>query len=184
MPLRRARIGRHYIDPVSIRLILNSNADGVAVLHREDCQTIQHQVRGDLREELPGGGYLVLESYDDGTALVGPNDETYRSYYEAQYVTVADLSRGRHYRRCKVCAPDAPEPEPDHLHMTRKRASSLNAADLDRRCVDGIIKRIEHTAAGTSVTLEGGRTISFGPEESIAFPRTQARPGTEPLSPR
>lgn len=54
------------------RLILNRTSEPPRALHREGCPTIQHQVRGDIREELPRGGFEILESYEDGLSLIGP----------------------------------------------------------------------------------------------------------------
>jgi hypothetical protein len=83
------------------RLILNRSSETPHVLHREDCPTIQHQVRGDIREELPRGGLQVLESYEDGVSLVGPVEGVDRNYYEASYVTADELASVGRYRRCK-----------------------------------------------------------------------------------
>lgn len=45
--------------PETVRLVLNRNSEQPYVLHREDRPTIQHQVRGDLSEELPAGGSRI-----------------------------------------------------------------------------------------------------------------------------
>ncbi|MFD8768645.1 hypothetical protein [Microbacterium oxydans] len=107
--------------PETPRLILNRTSETPRVLHREDCPTIQHQARGDIREELPRAGYQVLESYEDGRSLVGPVEGVDRNYYEALYVTVDELQAAGRYRRCKVCAPDAPDGPPPES-VTRKKA--------------------------------------------------------------
>lgn len=159
------------------RLLLNRNGDGVGVLHRENCPTIQHQVRGDLREELPRGGFQIIESHDDGTALVGPNTGTDRFYFEAVYVTLEELTSAGRYRRCKVCAPDAPEGPPP-LQVSRKCASSLSATDIGRLSVDGMIERIEHSVSGTTVTFVGGLQRTLTGDETVSFPRTP-RPDSE-----
>lgn len=161
---------------MSVHLILNRNADGAAVLHREDCPTIQHQVRGDLREELPGGGFRILESHDDGTALVGPNEDTYRSYFEAHYVSAEELTGASRYRRCKTRAPEAPDGPPP-AQLSHKRASSLSAADLGRLSVDGVIERIEHAPFGASVSFVGGTRKTFGSGESVSFPKGRRATG-------
>lgn len=107
--------------PETARLILNYTSEPPRVLHREDCPTIQHQVRGDVREELPSRGLEVLESYEDGLSLVGPVEDVYRSFYEARYVTLDELPTLGRYRRCRVCAPDAPD-GPDPVPVYRKKA--------------------------------------------------------------
>ncbi|WP_454173098.1 hypothetical protein [Microbacterium maritypicum] len=152
------------------RLILNRTSETPRVLHREDCPTIQHQVRGDIREELPRGGFQVLESYEDGLSLVGPNEGVDRNYYEASYVTVDELASVGRYRRCKVCAPDAPDGPPPES-VTRKKAETLSASDLGRVTVDGAIERIEHSATGTVVTLVSGDALSLVPGETVSFPK-------------
>ena len=140
------------------------------MLHREDCPTIQHQVRGDVREELPRRGFAVLESYEDGLALVGPQDGMHRSFYEARYMTLDELPTLGRYRRCRVCAPDAPE-GPDPVPVYRKKAESLGAADIGRASVDGVLERVEHSRSGTVVTLESGEVMTLGPGETVAFPK-------------
>lgn len=140
------------------------------MLHREDCATIQHQVRGDVREELPRGGFEILESYEDGLSLIGPVDGVDRSYYTASFVTAEELpARGR-YRRCRVCAPDAPE-GPDPVPVYRKKAESLGPTDIGRASVDGVIERVEHSRSGTVLTLESGEVMTLGPGETVAFPK-------------
>jgi hypothetical protein len=157
--------------PETPRLILNRTSETPRVLHREDCPTIQHQARGDIREELPRAGYQVLESYEDGRSLVGPVEGVDRSYYEALYVTVDELQAAGRYRRCKVCAPDAPDGPPPES-VTRKKAETLIASDIGRVTVDGVIERIEHSATGTVVTLVSGDALSMALGETIAFPRS------------
>lgn len=49
--------------PETVRLVLNRNSEQPYVLHREGCPTIQHQVRGGLRQELPAGGSQILETF-------------------------------------------------------------------------------------------------------------------------
>jgi hypothetical protein len=39
--------------------------------------------------------------------------------------------------------------------------------------IDGVISRIERTAAGTIVSLESGETIRLGDDETVAFPKAQ-----------
>lgn len=173
-----------------MRLLLNRNSESPRVVHREDCPTIQHQVRGDLREELPGGGFRILESHEvnlpEGTTLVGPNEETYRSFFEAVYVTVEELlASGRRYRRRRVCAPDVPDGSLP-TQVTRKRALNLSGSDLGRMTVDGTITKIEHALAGTTLTLEGqdqgdsqrgiALAVQFGHDDEVLFlkkPREQ-----------
>ncbi|WP_259614164.1 hypothetical protein [Microbacterium paraoxydans] len=153
-----------------VRLILNRTSEPPRVLHREDCPTIQHQVRGDVREELPRGGFEVLESYEDGLSLIGPVEGVDRSYYAASYVTVEQLAGVGRYRRCKTCAPDAPEgPGPMQVH--RKKAESLGASDIGRVTVDGAIERVEHSSEGTTVTLSGGVVLTLGAGETVSFPK-------------
>ncbi|WP_394194124.1 hypothetical protein [Microbacterium foliorum] len=152
------------------RLILNYTSEPPRVLHREDCQTIQHQVRGDVREELPSRGFEILESYDDGLSLIGPAEGMYRSFYEARYVTLDELPFLGRYRRCRVCAPDAPE-GPDPVPVYRKKAESLGATDIGRLTVDGVIERVVHSRSGTVVTLESGEVLSLAAGETVAFPK-------------
>lgn len=159
----------------TVRLVLNRTSESPKVLHREDCPTIQHQVRGDLSQELPRGGFRILESRDDGTALVGPFEGTDKFYYEAVYVTVDDLPNVGRYRRCKVCAPDAPE-GPPKSSVNRKKAETLTAAEIGRVTVDGAIVKIEHTGAGTTVTLEDGSVLRLGRGETVAFPKPPRTP--------
>lgn len=80
--------------PETVRLVLNRNSEQPYVLHREDCPTIQHQVRCDLRQELRAGGSQILETYEDGLALIGPNEGTERWYFDAVYVTLEELATG------------------------------------------------------------------------------------------
>ncbi|MDP3952983.1 hypothetical protein [Microbacterium sp.] len=165
----------------TVRLVLNRTSESPHVLHREDCSTIQHQVRGDIRQELPSGGFQVLESYEDGLALVGPNEGTERFYYDAYYVTIEDLPRIGRYRRCKICVPDAPD-GPPAAQVTRKKGATLAATDIGRVTVDGVIERVEHTASGTVVTLESGNVITLRDGETVAFPKRATRTeGSNPL---
>lgn len=152
------------------RLILNYTSEPPRVLHREDCQTIQHQVRGDVREELPSRGFEILESYDDGLSLIGPAEGMYRRFYEARYVTLDELPFLGRYRRCRVCAPDAPE-GPDPVPVYRKKAESLGATDIGRLTVDGVIERVVHSRSGTVMTLESGEVLSLAAGETVAFPK-------------
>jgi hypothetical protein len=154
----------------SVRLLLNHTDETPHVLHREDCSTIRHQVRGDLRIEQPRGGFRVLETRDDGTTLVGPVEGSDRFYFSAVYVTVDELPAVGRYRRCKICVPDAPPGAPP-ARVTRKQGSTLTATDLGRVTVDGSITRIEHTTTGTVVTLESGDTVTLGAGETLAFPK-------------
>lgn len=154
----------------TVRLVLNRNSDQPYVLHREDCPTIQHQVRGDLREELPAGGFQVLESYEDGLALVGRNEGTERTYYDAVYVSLEELATVGRYRRCKICAPDAPE-GPPKPQAYLKKASTLTASDLGRVTADGAIVRVEHSVEGTVVTLDSGTVLALDEGETVAFPK-------------
>lgn len=155
--------------PETVRFILNHTSEPPRVLHREDCSTIQHQVRGDARIEQ-SGGVEVLETYEDGLALVGPGDGTHRSYYQASYVSVDELATVGRYRRCKTCAPDVPEGPPP-AQVSLKRAETLSASDLGRVTVDGEIERIEHTRAGTLVTLTTGERLQLREDDTVAFPR-------------
>lgn len=152
------------------RLILNFTSEPPRVLHREDCPTIQHQVRGDVREELPSAGFEVLESYEDGLSLVGRVEDVYRSFYEARYVTLDELPSLGRYRRCRVCAPDAPD-GPDLVPVYRKKAETLGGTDIGRLTVDGVIERIVHSESGTVVTLELGEVLSLVAGETVAFPK-------------
>lgn len=154
----------------NVRLVLNRNSEPPHVLHREDCPTIQHQVRGDLREELPAGGSRILETYEDGLALIGPNEGTDRWYYDAVYVTIEELAALGRYRRCKTCAPDAPE-GPPKAQAYLKKAASLTASDLGRVTAEGAIVRVEHSTDGTVVTLDSGAVLSLGEGETVAFPK-------------
>ncbi|WP_353114840.1 hypothetical protein [Microbacterium sp.] len=154
----------------TVRLVLNRNSEQPYVLHREDCPTIQHQVRGDLRQELPAGGSQFLETYEDGLALVGPNEGTERWYFDAVYVSLEELATVGRYRRCKTCTPDAPD-GPPKAQAYLKKASTLTRSDLGRVTVDGTVVRVEHSAAGTVVTLDSGVVLSFGEGETIAFPK-------------
>lgn len=155
--------------PETVRLILNHTSEPPRVLHREDCPTIQHQVRGDVRIEQ-AGGVEILETYEDGLALVGPGDETHRSYHRASYVSVDELATVGRYRRCKTCAPDAPEGPPP-ASVSLKKAETLSASDLGRVTVDGEIERIEHAKAGTVVALTTGKRLQLQEGETVAFPR-------------
>ena len=74
----------------SVRLVLNRTSERPRILHREGCPSIQHQARGDLREELPRGGFRVFESYEDGSELVRPIEGADQTYYAAVYVTLDD----------------------------------------------------------------------------------------------
>lgn len=155
--------------PENVRLILNRTSEPPRVVHREDCPTIQHQVRGDVRIEQ-AGGVEVLETYEDGLALVGPGDDAHRSYYQASYVSVDELATVGRYRRCKTCAPDVPEgPPPTQVNL--KKAETLSASDLGRVTVDGTIERIEHTRSGTLVTLTTGERFQLQEGDTVAFPR-------------
>lgn len=155
--------------PENVRLILNRTSDPPRVLHREDCPTIQHQVRGDVRIEQAGGGE-VPETYEDGLELVGPGGDAHRSYYRASYVSIEELATVGRYRRCKTCSPDAPEgPAPAQVNL--KKAGTLSASDLGRITVDGVIDRIEHAKAGTVVTLTTGERLQLQEGDTVAFPR-------------
>lgn len=154
----------------TVRLILNYTSEPPRVLHREDCPTIQHQVRGDVREELPSRGLKILESYEDGRSLVGPVEDVHRSFYEAQYVTLDELLSLGRYRRCRVCAPDAPE-GPDPVPVYRKKAETLGGTDIGRLTVDGVIERIVHSRSGTVVALDTGEVLSLAAGETVAFPK-------------
>ncbi len=155
--------------PETVRPILNHTSEPPRVLHREDCPTIQHQVRGDVRIEQ-AGGVEILETYEDGLALVGPGDDTHRSYYRASYVNVEELATVGRYRRCKTCAPDVPEgPPPTQVGL--KKAETLSASDLGRFTVDGEIERIEHAKASTVVTLTTGERLQLREGDTVAFPR-------------
>lgn len=155
--------------PETVRFVLNHTSEPPRVLHREDCPTIQHQVRGDARIEQ-SGGVEILETYEAGLALVGPGDDAHRSYYRASYVSVDELATVGRYRRCKTCAPDVPEGPPP-AQVSLKRAETLSASDLGRVTVDGAIERIEHTRAGTLVTLTRGERLQLREGDTIAFPR-------------
>lgn len=159
--------------PETVRFILNRTSEPPRVVHREDCPTIHHQVRGDARiEQL--GGVEILETYEDGLALVGPGDDAHRSYYRASYVSVDELATIGRYLRCKTCAPDVPEGQPA-AQVTLKRAEALSASDLGRVTVDGAIERIEHTRAGTVVTLMTGERLQLREGDTVAFPRKPTR---------
>jgi len=131
--------------PETVRLVLNRNSEAPYVLHREDCPTIRHRVRGDLREG------------------------TERTYYDAVYVSLEELGTMGRYRRCKTCAPDAPEGPPKAQAYLNK-ASTLTASDLGRTTADGAIVRVEHSAGGTVVTLDAGAVFTLSEGETVAFP--------------
>lgn len=154
----------------TVRLFLNYTSEPPRVLHREDCPTIQHQVRGDVREELPSRGLEILESYEDCLSLVGPVEDVYRSFYEAQYVRLDELPSLGRYRRCRVCAPEAPE-GPDPVPVYRKKAETLGGTDIGRLTVDGVIERIVHSRSGTVVALDTGEVLSLAAGETVAFPK-------------
>lgn len=155
--------------PETVRFILNHTSEPPRVLHREDCPTIQYHVRGDARIEQ-SGGVEILETYEDGLALVGPGDDAHRSYYHASYVSVDELATVGRYRRCKTCAPDVPEGQPP-AQVSLKRVETLSASDLGRVTVDGAIERIEHTRSGTMVTLTTGERLQLQEGDTVAFPR-------------
>lgn len=155
--------------PETVRLVLNRNSEQPYVVHREDCPTIQHQVRGDLREELPVGGSRILETYEDGLVLIGPNEGIDRWYFDAEYVSLEQLATVGRYRRCRICAPDAPDGLP-RPQVYRKKAATLAASDLGRVTTDGAIVRIEHSAEGTIVTMSSGAVLSLSEGETVAFP--------------
>lgn len=129
-------------------------------------------MRGDLREELPAEGFHVLESYEDGLALAGPNEGADRTNYRAFYVTLEGLPHIGRYRRCMVCSPDAPERAPP-ARVTSKRGATLGTSDVGRVTVDGPIERAEHTRAGTTVTLESGEELALAPGETVCFVKQQ-----------
>lgn len=99
-------------------------------------------------------------------------DEVERTYFSAMCVTLKNLPRLGRYRRCRTCAPDAPEGPPS-AEVTHKRAATLAASDVGRVTVAGVIARIEHTSAGTTVTLESGQLIALGEGETNAFPKSR-----------
>lgn len=155
------------------RLVLNRTVKHPHLLHRETCASIQHQVRGDLRWEAPVGGYEVLETYEDGRALVGPNEGAEQTHYAAFYVTLEDLPHVGRYRRCRVCSPDAPDGA-GPIRVTHRRAETLAGSDVGRITVDGPIERIEHSRAGTTVTLENGDQLKLSPGETVSFVKQSA----------
>ncbi|AQY01824.1 hypothetical protein [Microbacterium foliorum] len=155
--------------PETARFILNHTSEPPRVLHREDCPTIPHQVRGDARIEQ-SGGVEIQEIYEDGLALVGPGGDTHRSYYRASYVSVDELATIGRYRRCRTCVPDVPE-GPPLARVGLKKAETLSASDLGRVTVDGEIERIEHTRVGTVVTLTTSERLHLQKGDAVAFPR-------------
>ncbi|MBN8423111.1 hypothetical protein JF531_01075 [Microbacterium esteraromaticum] len=156
----------------SVRLVLNRTAEHPHVLHREDCPSIQHQVRGDLRWEAPVGGFEILETYEDGLALVGPHEGAEQTRNTALYVTLEDLPRLGRYRRCRSCSPDAPDGAPP-ARVTHRRVETLAASDVGRATVDGRIVRIEHTRESTTVTLENGDALTLAHGETVSFLKQQ-----------
>lgn len=156
-----------------VRLVLNRTAEHAHVLHREDCPSIQHQVRGDLRWEAPVGGYEILETYEDGLALVGPQEGAEQTRYTVLYVTLEDLPHLSRYRRCRACSPDAPDGAP--ARVTHRRVETLAASDVGRITVDGPIERIVHSREGTVVTLENGDVLTLAAGETVSFVKQPAR---------
>lgn len=169
-PAGVGELGDDVLVSETARLILNYTSEPPRVLHREDCPTIQHQVRGDVREELPSRGLEVLESYEDGLSLVRPVEDVYRSFYEARYVPLDELPSLGRYRRCRVCAPNAPD-GPDPVPVYRKKAETLGGTDIGRLTVDGVIEQVEHSRSGTAVTLQSGELLSLAAGETVAFPK-------------
>lgn len=72
----------------------------------------------------------LLESYEDGLALIRPNEGTERWYCDAS-ITLEELAAVGRYRRCKTCAPDTPD-SPPKAQACLKKAATLTPSGLGR----------------------------------------------------
>lgn len=152
---------------VTVALVLNRNASP-SVVHRPSCPTIQHQVNGDVRQELPAGGFQVIESYPDGTALVGANEGVDTWLYEAVYVTPEELlTSRRRYRRCGVCAPDVPDAPGPSLERAI-RGESLRRHHLGRE-FRGIGRLREYRCTESGWTLIGVHGEMILTEDTVIY---------------
>lgn len=154
-------------------LILNRKHDSPHMVHRADCASIQHQVRGDVSWEGPLRGFRVIEKYPDGTTLIDENGEWETQHYEAVYITADDLKNVGRYRRCRICLPDVPEGPAPAVPTVSKSVATLTLRDLGRVSEHGTIRAVSHSDTGVSVRFDHDE-ILFSADERIGFPRRQS----------
>lgn len=161
---------------VMARLVLN-RGDGIAVLHTEDCPSIAHQVRQDERPAAQAGfTYVDLGPADGGGRLLHERRaESPSETYVAQFVDLEDLTGAGRYRRCRICAPDAPDGPPPAA-TTTKQARSLGASDIGRVSVLGRISAVLHEIDTTTVHFDGEPSAIFAADEALQFPKRVGGP--------
>lgn len=143
----------------TVRFVLNEKGNDVAVVHTEDCGTIQHQVRHDVREHEGGYVYEHLGKDADGNSILRETPRTGAIHYWARFVTVDELSKlSRRYRRCQHCAPDVPESRrAANPELARMLARSITAKHLGRQFAEiGPLVEVRLSRSGYELIGEDG----------------------------
>ncbi len=134
----RAGVGACWKDDAmtaeTVRFVLNEKGNDTAVVHTEDCVTIQHQVQHDVREHEGGYVYEHLGKDADGNSILRETLRRGAIHYRARFVSGDELSKlSRRYRRCQRCAPDVPESRRvANPELARMLALSITAKHLGR----------------------------------------------------
>lgn len=140
-------------------------------VHTPECPTIRHRVDEHPRPpEQPGHVYETLGVDERGRTIIAESraPEVPESYHAA-YVTAEDLAaRTTKYTRCRVCAPDVPEFQPQ-LRVVTKPAGALIRSDLGRPGLEAVLVAIHHAADHVKVTYDNGETHDMSPGDEVSF---------------
>lgn len=152
-------------------LFILNEGGSVGVVHTVGCPTVQHQVRQDFKEEQAGFEYEYIGKTPDGGNLIAERRGEANGHYSAMYITVEDLlTHPRKYRRCRTCAPDAPE-SPRQRPKDRRSISgkSIKPGHLGKYFEGiGILSEVHLTHHGYRlVGTEGTKVIGY--DETVEY---------------
>lgn len=152
-------------------LFILNEGGSIGVAHTVECPTVQHQVRQDFKEEQAGFEYEYIGKAPGGGSLIVERRGEANGHYSARHVTAKDLLvHSRKYRRCRTCAPDAPE-SPRQMPKDRRSISgkSIKPSYLGKYFEGiGTLSEVHLTHDGYRlVGAEGARSI--GHNETVEY---------------
>lgn len=165
------------------RFVLNKQADGsVALIHRIDCATIQHQINHEIQYQYPLTRMEGIGSDSEGRKLYRETIQYDIDRYKVIYITKSELLHSDlRYRPCRICNPDVlsrAERKPCRVHVR-----NLNEHHIGKYFFKyGILKQFTVTVSFSDADrrpsmivdacFEGDVKHRFRPDDVLEYSRT------------
>lgn len=150
--------------------VLNRKTDRASMVHTAECTAIVHQI-----EDHPAGDSVTgtIEWAAANPHLTGHEAEatrpSHRLAHSAEYVTRGELATSAAlYRRCRICAPDVPEPS----ELGGDPWRSVTCRSLDQRHIGrvfadlGVLREVRISEQGYTLLGEDS-TSSQNPPDAV-----------------